>query len=245
MAVNAPPKSSFEKWQDGINKAVNDARWNTWDCEIQLAVSEYNRHLSASAGYRQLDWQLIKAMAWVETGAGNKKWNSNPMQIGNPGDPGLRSLLLGNEGGDLIIPPAWKNRLTLGSAVTIPAHNFRAGIGYLLMRMANFAIRTIPDADHATYEVIVEKGDSIAKIAAARGTTIEVMQKLNPHAHTLRPGQVLKYQKASIGKVITSWKLITTSSIATYYNVGDSSYAKKLDYVLPLLRKGTASICAR
>lgn len=245
MAVQAPTKTNFEKWQDGINKAVSDARWNAWDCEIQLAVSEYNRHLSGSAGYRQLDWQLIKAIAWVETGASNKKWGSNPMQIGNPGDPGLRSFLSANEGGELIIAPEWKKRLTLGSAVTIPAHNIRAGIGYLLMRMANFAIQTVPDADQTIYEVTVEKGGNIAKIAAAQGSTIEIMQKLNPTARVLKPGQVLKYRKASIAKGITSWKLITTSSIATYYNVGDSNYAKKLDYALSLIRNGKAAICAR
>lgn len=70
------------------------------------------------------------------------------------------------------------------------------------------------------------------------------MQKLNPAAHVLRPGQVLKYQKASLKKVITGWKLITTSNIAICYNVGDSMYAKKLDYALTLIREGKAVICA-
>jgi hypothetical protein len=32
MAVQAPPKTGFELWQDGINKAVGDAKWNFWDC---------------------------------------------------------------------------------------------------------------------------------------------------------------------------------------------------------------------
>lgn len=62
MAVQAPPKTGFEKWQDGINKAAGDAKWNSWDCEIQMAVNEYNRHLSGTARYIALDWQLIKAM---------------------------------------------------------------------------------------------------------------------------------------------------------------------------------------
>ncbi|WP_199897854.1 hypothetical protein [Acetobacter papayae] len=40
MAVQALPKTGFELWQDGINKAVGDAKWNAWDCEIQVAVNE-------------------------------------------------------------------------------------------------------------------------------------------------------------------------------------------------------------
>lgn len=244
MAIQAAPKTGFEKWQDGINTAPGDSKWNLWDCEIQTAVNEYNHHLSGTAGYMPLDWLLIKAMVWVETGAGNPKWASNPIQIGNPGDPGLRSLLMGNEGGELVIPPAWKDRLTVGTAITIPAHNIRAGIGYLLMRMANYAIKSVADADAAIHEVTVQPGDSIDKIARQKGSTVDVMKKLNPGAQVLRPGQVLKYQKASLKKAIVGWKSITTSSIAAYYNVGDSMYAKKLDYALGLIRQGKAAICA-
>lgn len=244
MTALTPPKTGFEKWQDGLKKAVGDAKWNVWDCEIQMAVNEYNRHLSGIAGYRPLDWLLIKAMIWVETGAESKMWGSNPIQIGNPGDPGLKSLLAGNEGGDLIIPSAWKNRLTLSSATTIPAHNIRAGIGYLLMRMANYSIQSVPDTDNTIHEVKVQTGDSIAKIAKANGSTIEIMQRLNPAAHVLKPGQVLKFQKASLKKVIVSWKVISTTSIATTYNAGDKHYAKKLDYALALIRKEKVATCA-
>ncbi|WP_406805837.1 lysozyme inhibitor LprI family protein [Burkholderia semiarida] len=42
MAVQAPSKTGFEKWQDGIDKAVGDTRWDSWDCEIRMAVDEYN-----------------------------------------------------------------------------------------------------------------------------------------------------------------------------------------------------------
>ncbi|EEA03353.1 Peptidoglycan-binding LysM [Burkholderia sp. H160] len=245
MTVQAPPKTGYEKWQDGINSAVGNAKWNVYDCEIWMIVNQYNRHLSGTAGYRSLDWQLIKAMIWVETGAESKKWESNPIQIGNPGDPGLRALLTGNEGGDLIIPPMWKNRLTFGSAITNPSHNIAAGIGYLLMRTANYAIKNVPDVDTTIFEVRVQAGDSIAKIAMTNGSTIEAIQKLNPSTHLLRPGQVLKYQKASLNKVIVSWKIITTSSIATNYNSGDPLYAKKLDYALALIHKGKAALCAQ
>src|SRR5258708_7120541 len=81
MAVQAPAKTGFEKWQDGINKAVGDAKWNVYDCEIQRAVIEFNRHLIGTAGFGSLDWQLIKALLWTETGAENAEWKVRPMQI--------------------------------------------------------------------------------------------------------------------------------------------------------------------
>ena len=210
-----------------------------------MAVNEFNHHLAGKAGYFPPHWQLVKAMAWVETGAASDKWMSNLMQIGVLTDPGLNALLSGNEGGSLILPPAWQPRLTTSSVRTIPSHNIRAGIGYLLMKIATFAIKSVPDADTKIYEISVKAGDSLDKIAKVQGSTIEVMKRLNPTAHVLRPGQILKYQKASIKKVIVSWKHITTSSIATYYNGGgDSLYAKKLDYALTVIRKGKAAVCA-
>lgn len=246
MAIQAPPKTGFEKWQDGIDKAIGDAKWNTWDCEIQMAVNEYNRHLSRTAGYFPLDWQIIKAMLWVETGADDSEWNTKPMQIGVIGDPGLTSFISGKEGGDLILPSVLKGRLTTGSVRTIPSHNIRAGIGYLLMRMANFEHRSVLGPDPKVHEVTVKAGDSLDKIAGTQGSTIDTLRKLNPTATVLRPGQVLKYQKASVQRVIAGWRQISTVLIAQRYNGGgDPSYAKKLDYALSLMRKGKATVCAQ
>ena len=246
MTTATKPKSGYEKWQDDIDGAAGDAKWHSYDCEIQMAVNEFNHHLSGQSGYRPLDWQLIKAMMWVESGAAKPEWKSRPIQIGNHGDPGLRALLSGKEGGDLILPPSWQGRLTTGSVGTIPSYNIRAGSGYLLMKMANFAIKSVPDADTKTYDITVKAGDSLDKIAGAQGSTVEMMKKLNPTAHVLRVGQVLKYQKATKKKVITGWKPVTTSSIATYYNGGgDSMYAKKLDYALSVIRKGAAAVCVQ
>ena len=242
-----PPKTGFEAWQDGINKAVGDAQWNTWDCEIQMAVNEYNRHLSGTTGYMRLDWQIIKTMVWVETGANSPEWKIKPMQIGVSGDPGLASFLSGNEGGDLILPPAWKRRLTMGSARTIAAHNIRAGVGYLLMRMATFEYRSVLSADSKVHEVTVKPGDSVDKIAKAHDSTTEILKKLNPMATVLRPGQILKYQKASTQRTITGWRQLSATSIALRYNSmrRDPNYAKKLDFALGLVRKGKAAPCGQ
>jgi hypothetical protein len=209
-----------------------------------MAVDEYNRHLSGIAGYRPLDWQLIKAMLWVESGAADSEWNSKPMRIGVSGDPGLASLLSGNEGGDLILPPAWKGQLTMGSVRSMPAHNIRAGIGYLLMKTAHYEYRSVSNADVKIYEVIVKPGDSLDKIAKAQASTVDALRKLNPTATVLRPGQALKYQKASVQRVITSWRQISTTLIAQRYNGGgDFNYAAKLDYALKAMQKRTGAIC--
>lgn len=168
------------------------------------------------------------------------------MQIGVAGDPGLTSFLSDKEGGDLILVPAWKGRLTVGSARTIPAHNIRAGTGYLLMKMANYEYRSVLGSDSKVYEITVKPGDSLDKIAKTIGSTTELLKKLNPAANVLRPGQQLKHQKASVQRVITSWRYISTTLIAQRYNGGrDPNYVKKLDYSLSLIRQGKAALCAQ
>ncbi|GLU32638.1 LysM domain-containing protein [Trinickia caryophylli] len=241
-----PEQTGFEKWKATLDKAVGDPKWNEHDCDIRAAVTEFNSHLSGTAGYVALDWRLIKAMAWTETGAARDEWNTKPMQIGVPGDPGLTSLLTGNEGGDLILPPAWKARLTVASVKSLPGHNIRAAIGYLLMRMANFDYKTVPAADTKVYEVKVKPGDSFDRIAKAQGTTVDMLKKANPKAAVLKPGEVLQFQKASTARVITSWRAISTASIAQRYNGGgDPNYAKKLEYALNLVRQVKETACAQ
>ena len=236
-------KTGLDKWQDGLSSAADNSAWRTYDCDLQVAVAEYNRHLGATTGFAPLNWQLIKAMLWVETGADSAQWRSKPMQIGVPGDPGLSALLGGTEGGELILPPGIKAAISVGSVGRNPAHNIRAGIGYLLMRMANFDFQTVLDADTKVYEVTVKAGDSLDRIAKTHGSTLEIMRKLNTNAG-LRVGQLVRYQKATVQRVITGWRSITTQSIAQRYNGGgDPNYAKKLDYVLGLIRTGKAAKC--
>jgi hypothetical protein len=235
--------SALDRWEISLRSAVGASKWNAYDCELKSAVAEYNRHLGNTPGFRPLDWKLIKAMVWVETGADNAEWKTKPMQIGVQGDPGLAALLRGNEGGHLIIPPQWQGRLTVGSVRTLPSHNIRAGIAYLLMRMANFEYRSVHN-DQALLSVTVKPGDNMEKIAKNQGTTPELLKKLNPSATTLRAGLVLKYQKATVKRVISGWRLISTNLVAQRYNGGgDPNYAKKLDFALDLLTKGKEATC--
>lgn len=230
-------KTRYELWQATIDGALTDARWNDYDCDIQRTVAQFNRHLLGTASYISLDWKLIKAMVWTESGGpNNRAWRDNPIQIGNPGDPGLVALFSGREGGMLVIPPELKGRLNIGSARVSPQMNIAAGIAYLLMRLAKFDVGDVLDErDKKLYEIVVKAGDTFEKIARTNGTTTATLTRSNPGAALLRPGQVLKYQKASTQKIIVRWDVPLTSTIARRYNVGDPDYAKKLEYCLSVM----------
>lgn len=233
-------RTAYERWQEGLDQAVRDRKWNVYDCEITMTVDEFNLHLNRTPGFKALDWKLIKAMLWTETGAANREWKTKPMQIGVAEDPGLKALLSGTEGGELILPPSWQARLSFGSATTIPSHNIRAGVAYLLMRMAYFEYKTKLSADSATIEEVkISPGDSLAKIARKHGSTPEILKRLNDGVTTLQVGQTLKFQKGRVERVITGWRPISTTMIAQRYNGGgDPNYARKLDHALALIRKG-------
>ncbi|WP_447778717.1 LysM peptidoglycan-binding domain-containing protein [Variovorax boronicumulans] len=239
MATQAAPKSGFDKWKEGILRAPGDPKWDIWDAEIRTAVSEFNQHLATTTGYMPLDWRFIKTIIWVESGAGNPQWRVKPMQIGVVGDAGMDALLFGNEGGDLILPPIWKERLTVLSIRTVPSHNIRAGIGYLLMKMAYYEYRSVTPPGATVFDVTVQAGDSLDRIAKTHGSTAQVMQRLNPAAGVLRVGQVLKCQKATLQRVITGWRAVSASVIAARYNgTGDPAYLTRLQTTLPLVFGG-------
>lgn len=229
------------KWRVGVDRA--GAGWDVYDCEIQSVVNEYNRHLAETPGYFPLNWKIIKAMLWVETGGGSPDWELKPMQIGNHNDPGLASLLLGDEGGHLIIPPSMRRSLSMGSATSNPVQNIRAGVGYLLMRLAVYGTKSVLAADSKVYEVTATLGDSLDRIAKAQGSTLDVMKKLNPSIHIVRAGDVLKYQKATVQRVIAGWRPISGGSIAQRYNQGDPKYAEKFGYASSAINKRVEAAC--
>jgi len=250
--------ANFDKWKQYIDQAKDNPEWDKWDCEIQRAVSEYNHHLADTEGYMWLDWRYIKAILWVESGAGKPEWNKTPMQIGNAGDPGLIALLADKgdrdnkgrelyEGGDLIMPPGLKEKLQLGLAKIKPKYNIRAGIGYLLMRMKSYEYHSTPSTDNTIYKVEVKSGDNASNIAKNHGTTVTMLKKLNPEVNVgnIRPGMILKYQRASIQPTITGWRPMSRELIKELYNTkdGDINYKRKLDYVWPLILNRGMTIC--
>lgn len=239
-------KSPIDGWRKSISDAEKNPSWNHWDCEVKNIVTQFNQHLSGTARYVSLDWLLVKAMLWVETGAQSAEWLTRPMQIGVAGDPGLKALLSGKEGGELILPPSMQLQLTSAAVKSIPTQNIRAGIGYLLMRMAVFEnVNTVAEGT-AVEEVIVKSGDSLDRIARRHGSTLQTLKDLNPEAKVLHPGQKIKVQPASIKKQITGWRQMSTQSVAQRYNGGgDPLYRQKLDYALDRARHVAAAKCAQ
>lgn len=233
----SPQKTPYEKWQDTVRAGKTGPRWAMHDGIIEATVNEFNARLTkASTSYRALDKRLIKAIVWVESGGpNNAAWSTRPMQIGNPGDPGLAALLGGKEGGDLILTA--EQRRALAAGVGNPAANILAGTAYLLMRAASFAHKSVASAtDAKVYEVTVKAGDNLEKIAKANGTTVDMLQGSNPAAKAMiKPGQLLKFRKASVLQLITGWQTVNTAFAASKYNTGDANYQTKLEFCLSLM----------
>ncbi|NHZ66745.1 LysM peptidoglycan-binding domain-containing protein [Massilia genomosp. 1] len=235
---------TYEQWQQGVVNGAGKPEWNIHDCDIRVAVNEYNRHLAATPGYSALDWLYVKGMLWTETGAGSSEWKIKPLQIGVPGDKGMMALLGNHEGGDLIMPPAYRSGTSSGMVRTNPTHNIRAAIGYLLMRLAKYEFQSIREPGSRVEEVKVDSGDTLERIASKNKSTVEVLRELNPRANVLHKGDVIKFQKAKTAKVITGWRPINHSNIARWYNGGgDEMYVRKLDFVMPYVRKAGSGIC--
>jgi hypothetical protein len=166
------------------------------------------------------------------------------MQIGVTGDPGLAALLSPDGGGVRIIPAAWRGKLKMSSARTIPTYNIRAGIGYLLMRAARFEHQSVVGDDGTVYLAEVRRGDSLARVAQRHGTTIEILRSMNPSLVVLHQGQSLKYRKGTVERVITGWRNLDVAQVARLYNgFGDPRYAQKLDYAYALVNQGEEAKC--
>ena len=234
------PKTSFDKWKDTINTADTNPAWHSYDAVIKSTVDKYNAHLKSAPGFTALNWKLIKAMLWTESGGPTTQaWKTRPMQIGNKGDPGLDSLLDGKEGGDLIMPSDIASGLTVQNVPTDPVKNIQAGVGYLLMKAASYKYDDAWSLSAPVIDYKVVAGDNLERIAKRTGTTVGHLYWLNPGLQnetaqhlSLKLGRVLKVQKAKNQKMITGFKSLDNATVAKIYNAGDSRYAEKLAYCL-------------
>lgn len=258
MSVYDMPVAQYIHWPDSFYQTM-DIR-NQYDHDIRQIVATFNRYLrkeNPESNYQDLDWRLVKAMIWVESGHKKLIWRTRPMQIGNKGDAGLKALLhlkkiplkngkirIQSEGAELVIPPEYAVNLTLKNKEKIrhnPQLNIQAGVAYLLMRHAKFGYKTEMSPKAKEYHVTVKMGDSLAKIASSHQTTIKIIKQLNPeinkyHLHT---GMQLKYKKAVTKKYITGWTPFSFSSVAKKYNAaGDRRYKQKLRYAFALINRG-------
>ncbi len=221
-----------KQFKDTMQATAKDPKANEYDAIIKEDVAEYNHRLANTPGYATVDWRWFKAVLWIESGGPTSAaWKSRPMQIGNPGDPGYSILKKGTEGADIILSDDLKGTLKSGS-ISQP----KLSVAYIFVRLANTEIASVTDTqDAAIHEYVVVAGDSFDKIAGKVGTTIEVLKQLNPSLKVIHPKDKVQYRKAKMQRQITGWRLLTAATLASRYNVGDSSYAEKLNYVKALL----------
>src|SRR3954447_7508439 len=97
--------ATSSKWLDTVGGARTDRRWDGYDTAIKAEVVAYNVRFASSPGYTAVDWLLVKAMVWVESGGPDSPaWNARVLQIGNKGDPAYDALRRGAEGTALVAP---------------------------------------------------------------------------------------------------------------------------------------------
>jgi LysM repeat protein len=189
-----------QKWKDTVNGGKTDSRWDEYDAAIKKEVDRLNTQLASTPQFAKVDWLKVKAILWTESGGpDNASWKKRVMQIGNPGDPAYGVLKDAKEGSPLIVSAALKIELKTG--IDKPEVNIAAAIAYLYTRLATFEEKSLPDAqDTRVYDHKVVGGDTLWGIAKKVGTTVPELQTQNPSAKTMiKPGQVLKYRKASMG----------------------------------------------
>ncbi|EAA6842157.1 LysM peptidoglycan-binding domain-containing protein [Salmonella enterica] len=249
-----PPKklSPLDEWKAGREKAIGNPDWYIYDNTIRKLVSEINRHLSTSKNiekYKPLDWKLIKAMIWTETGAAVAAWKTRPIQIGNTGDEGIKEVVIPARPRkyNIIIPKTWNTYLINKTDLirSNPEYNIRAGIALLMIKMSETEKDKIvyDNENEDTYEV-VEGDRGYSSIAKKIGTTQSVLTKLNG-VKVIHPGDKLKYKKAHLEQYIPGWLLFTPENIKKQYNIdptkaqpghrGDHTYADKIRFTYALI----------
>jgi LysM repeat protein len=232
-----------QDWKDTIEDGVKNDQWDRYDKTLLDEVATLNLRLASVPGFKSVDWKLAKAILWVESSGPlkfsakakkmivNPAWNARVMQIGNTGDPAYTIVKNLKENTKLVVNPS----LDLKGDINDPFINVKFALTYLMQRHVTGETRSIKsDTDKKTYTETVKNGDSFSAIAARVGTTIEVLQQMNPTKVTMiKKGDVLSYVKASLQKVASGWMVMTTETIAKRYNGGgDKNYKDKLDYVL-------------
>lgn len=244
--------STLDEWKAGREKAIGNPDWYIYDNTIRKLVSEINQHLSTSKNiekYKPLDWKLIKAMIWTETGATVAAWKTRPIQIGNTGDEGIKEVVIPARPRkyNIIIPKTWNTYLINKTDLirSNPEYNIRAGIALLMIKMSETEKdKTVYDDEKEyTYEVV--NGDrGYSSIAKKIGTTQGVLTTLNG-VKVIHPGNKLKYKKAHIEQCIPGWLLFTPENIQKQYNIdptkaqpghrGDHTYADKIRFTYDLI----------
>lgn len=226
---SAAPKSRFVKY-------LSESGQDKYDTVIKNEVAGYNSRFASTPGFTSLDWRWIKAMAWVESGPDSPAWLTSPLQIGNPGDPGLSIIRDDKDHSDLIASAELRSKLKTNKIDA--GLSIRAAIAYLYHRAAfpkYQYVTKIDDTNMHTYTI--KKGDSLATIAKSQHTTIDVIETDSglTDKSVLHPGQVLKFKLAHKQWQINGWEC-WQQAIIDYNGGGDPQYWKKVDEAHNLIK---------
>ena len=232
-------EAKLEHWCEGRRRAYmqDPDMWNLYDGHIVLTLAVYANHLrDAGGGFPFLDWRLVKAQIWVESGATDSHWYTAPMQIGVNDDPGLNNLLTSPHG-KLIMPPQFAMALRGGGVAQVGRLNIIAGIGYMLRRLANFGQVRSYTSDPFTAFGGPRRTSTGLPSSPWRPSLPDFMNR--PHV-SAEPRQHATY---SLG--ITGWKPFSFAYLAGpgYNGGGDGYYSGKLKFCYDLVRQ-PASVLA-
>lgn len=232
-----------KQWTKMIDDGFADPfRW-TWDGFVIAELGLYNRYLAATPRYIAVQPDIVIAMVWVESGGPKSStWWGRVMQIGNPTDLGWPALKERKEATDIVVRAELLSAIDRASQGDLnnPAFNIQVGIAYLFVRMVMSDVRSVLEAGDASIHVhTVRPGDTASEIAVEAGTTLDELQNSNSNVNLemLHAGQLLRFRKANMKRVVTGWRVFDAPTVASRYNGGgDTNYAEKLSYVLGKLR---------
>lgn len=190
-----------------------DPAWSKHDVTAKRIVVAYNGRFGTSAGFKALDWRWVKAMLWQESGAKSNAWDSRPLQIGNPGDPGL-TVVKGESSSaecekvNAVVPQDLQMRLKKEKMT--PELNIEAGVAYLFYMATFRSLKrgTVDDNKNiVTYKL--EKNELPSTVAGKLGTTTAVILAdsglTQETVKRMKPEATIRYHKAHEAWQIGGW----------------------------------------
>ncbi len=231
----------LEAWKNSVDDACQNDLCFIWDNDVRTEVEDYNRRLKETPGYVYVDWRIVLAMLWVETGPWSSEWKTRVMRFAVPGDLGYAALESHKGATTLVVRP---DRLALidekmrtggRAAFNDPVLNIQAGIAYLFTRMAlsDDAPRPNP-GDTGLHQHVVAAQETGSSIAQLEGTSVAELRASNPDVNIdrIHSGQVLRFHRMLKGRAILGWRVFDAKNVAAQYNGGgDPFYAEKVRYV--------------
>ena len=142
MSFHSFDQKNFDGWKRQLAHVYRNPGWDKYDADLQRIVSAFDQfHALKGNGYVPPRWQLMKAQLWVESGGPEQKyWNTMPMQIGMPGDPGVLDVMH-HAHVPLIAPPDLRRNFDLATIRSNPVVNIQAGMTLLHLKMAFYRKR--------------------------------------------------------------------------------------------------------